>query len=134
MDVLRAVEWWKDETTEVLAELVNEGLIRVYLAEEARPLVETLAQNLAGLPPDIRFERTAVLTDRYRTLTLYADGRLRFKKEVAQILGFSLGDRCQVFVQSFPKGLEILSLALRMERLRKDEESTSIGLHTTGLG
>jgi hypothetical protein len=134
VELLRAVEWWEDQPAEVLAELVHEGLIRIYLAREAMPLVEALADQLSALPPEIRFERMAILADRYRTLKLYGDGRLRFTKETAQILGFELGERPTLFVQSFHKGLEILSLAFRLKRLRSDAESTSILLHHVGLG
>jgi hypothetical protein len=134
VEVLRAVEWWEDQPAEVLAELVHEGLIRIYLAREATPLVNSLADELTALPPEIRFERMAVLADRYRPLKLYGDGRLRFTKETAQILGFNLGEMPTLFVQSFPKGLEILSLSFRLERLRTVAESTSILLHQAAPG
>lgn len=134
VEVLRAVEWWADQPAEVLAELVHEGLIRIYLAREAMPMVEALADELAALPTEVRFEHMAILADRYRPLKLYGDGRLRFTKETAQILGFNLGERPTLFVQSFPKGLEILSLAFRLERLRTTMGSTSILLHHFNLG
>ena len=57
---------------------------------------------------------------------------VRFTKETAQVLGFNLGERPALFVQSFPKGLEILSLAFRFERLRTNAESSSILLHQVG--
>jgi hypothetical protein len=129
VDVLRMVEWWEGKPTDVLAELVHEGLIRVYLAREATPMVEALIEELAGLPAEVRFERTAILADRYHPLKLYGDGRLRFTKAVAHVLGFTLGERPTLFVQSFPKGLEILSLVFRLERLRTNAESTFILLH-----
>jgi hypothetical protein len=132
-DVLRAIDWWENKSVDVLAELVQAGLIRIYLAAEATPMVEALAEDIAEMPPDVRFERTAILADRYRPLKLYSDGRLRFTKEAAQILGFSLGERPTLFVQAFPKGLEILSLAFRAERLQQSSESTSILLNQTGL-
>jgi hypothetical protein len=132
-DVLRAIDWWENKSVDVLAELVQAGLIRIYLAAEATPMVEALAENIAEMPPEVRFERMAILADRYRPLKLYSDGRLRFTKETAQILGFSLGERPMLFVQPFPKGLEILSLAFRAERLQQSSESTSILLHQTGF-
>jgi hypothetical protein len=126
VDVLRTVEWWKDKPVDVLSESVHEGLLRIYLESEASPMVKALLEELDGLPAEIRFERLALVADRYRPLKLYGDGRLRFTKETAHILGFSLGERPRLFVQSFSKGLEILSLAFRLERLRKDEGTTSI--------
>jgi hypothetical protein len=116
----------------VLAELVHEGLIRIYLEQEAAPRVEALRGELAALPPGVRFAQEAVLSDRYRRLKLYADGRLRLTKEVAQVLGFNLGERITLFVQPFQKGLEILSLSYRLERLRSDAEASSILLHLMG--
>src|ERR1700731_1253294 len=99
MEVLRAIDWWEDKSVDVLAELVQAGLIRIYLAAEATPMVEALAENIAEMPPEVRFERMAILADRYRPLKLYSDGRLRFTKETVQILGFSLGERPILFVQ-----------------------------------
>lgn len=134
VDVLRSVEWWEDKSADVLTELVHEGLIRVYLAREAVPIVEALVEELAGLPLELRSEREAIIADRYRPLKLYADGRLRFTKEVAQVLGFTLGERPTLFVQAFPKGLQILSLPVRLERLRRSADATSILLRMTGPG
>jgi hypothetical protein len=133
IDVLRSVEWWGDAPTEVVAELVREGLIRIYLKSEAAPMVEVLAGEISALPPEIQFERMAILADRYRPLKLYGDGRLRFTKETAQMLGFVLGERPTLFVQGFAKGLEILSLAYRMRRLAVDANTTAIMLHIAGL-
>jgi hypothetical protein len=133
VDVLRAIEWWDDKPVDVFVELVQAGLIRIYLGGEARPMVEALIENMTGLPPNIRFERMAILSDRYRPLKLYADGRLRLTKETTQILGFSLGSRTTLFVSPFRKGLEIMSLSFREERLEKNLESTSILLHESGL-
>jgi hypothetical protein len=134
IDVLRSIEWWQDAAIDVLAESVREGLIRVYLASEAMPLVTALAEEFDELPPDVRFDRMAALADRYRPLKLYADGRLRLTKETAQILGFVLGEQPTLFVQAFPKGVEIMSLAFRLERLRLTADATSISLHRAGLG
>ena len=75
VNVLRAVEWWEGKPAEVLAESVHEGLIRLYLAREAAPLVEALIEELAELPATVRFERAAIFADRYRPLKLYGDGR-----------------------------------------------------------
>jgi len=133
VDVLRGVEWWADKSVAVLAETDREGLIRGYLASEAGPMVEALAEELAGLSAELRFERSMILADRYRPLKLYGDGRLRLTKETSQTLGFSLGDRPSLFVQAFPKGIEILSLAFRNERLGNEVAATSIGLHLIGL-
>jgi hypothetical protein len=132
LEVLRATDWWADKPVDVVAEIVHEGLIRVYLAQEATPLVEALSNDLADLPGDLRFERMAVLADRYRPLKLYGDGRLRFTKETAQILGFALGERPTLFVQPFPKGFEILSLRFRAERLQRNTGSTSLSLYQAG--
>jgi hypothetical protein len=134
VEVLRAVEWWDGKSVEVLGESVHEGLVRIYLAREAEPLVQSLIGELSELPPAIRFDRTAVIADRYRRLKLSSDGRLQFTKETAHVLGFSLGERPVLFVQAFPKGLEILSLTLRLERLRTEVDATSIQLRILGLG
>ena len=126
-DVLRAVRWWKKETVEVTAELVEEGLVRIYLGEEARPLVKTLAEDVAGLTNKERYERAAVLSDRYRDLKLYAECRLRLTKDVAHVLGISWGDRTSLFVRPIKNGMEIMSLKFRLDRLANNP--ISVGLH-----
>ena len=51
VEVLRAVEWWEDQSVEVLAELVQEGLIRIYLAREATPLVRISRERTYRVAP-----------------------------------------------------------------------------------
>ncbi len=126
-DVLRAVPWWTGEAVDVMAELAEEGLVRIYSMELARPAIDGLFAGLADLAAAERSERLAVLGDRYRTLKFYAERRLRLTKEVTQILGFAPGTRTTVFVRSLARGLEITSLAFRLARLAKTP--LSLGLH-----
>ena len=130
-DVLRVVRWWSKKPIDVTAELVETGLIRVYPTEEARPLIARLISDVSkrGYTREAQFERVQVIGDRYRTLKMYGDGRVRFVKEVAMLLGFSLGDQPTLYVQAFPAGFEIMSIAYRADRLAKLADSTTIGLH-----
>lgn len=132
LPLLRSVEWWNDESAETIAELVSSrGLVRLYLAELAEPTIQTLASDLAELGAEDEFVLSGALADRFRPLKLYADGRLRFTKEVAQILGFSLGDEPTLFVQNFPAGLEIMSLDYRAKILDDPNQAISLNLHLT---
>jgi hypothetical protein len=129
MDLLRAVPWWTGQTTEITAELVMSGYIRIFATSEAGPLVEALASDLNAMPKQASFEDAQIMQDRYRSLKLYSDGRLRFTKEIAIMLGFKLGDRPSLFVQNFAKGLEIMTLSFREQRLTSGSAYTIIGLH-----
>ena len=126
IDALRAVEWWKSASVEVIAELVRPGLIRVYLAKEAQLLINSLLNEISERPEPTKHETTAIVMDRYRPLKLYADGRLRFTKEVCSLLAFQLGDHVTLFVQPFRKYLEAMTLEFRAERLIQTASSTSI--------
>jgi hypothetical protein len=63
----------------------------------------------------------ATSADRYRELSLYADGRLRMSKEVCPWLGFSLGERTELYAQPFSNGLEVMTMAHRFARLADAE-------------
>ena len=126
IDALRAVEWWKSASVDVIAELVRPGLIRVYLANEAQPLIDSLLHEISERPAPANVDATAIVMDRYRPLKLYADGRLRFTKEVCTLLAFQLGEHLTLFVQPFPKHLEAMTLEFRAERLIQTAPSTSI--------
>lgn len=133
LDALRAVEWWDAKPVDVVAEIVQPGLVRVYLAAEALPMIAKLKSQLNELPIEARTEHLAAIADRYRALKLYGEGRLRITKEVAQILGFVLGERPSFFVQPLTSCFEILSLEFRAARLAKTIELTSINLHYKGM-
>jgi hypothetical protein len=131
MELLRTIEWWQKRATAVLAELVQPGLVRLYSAKEATPLVGTVARKFASRSVDahVRFESLQALADRYRQLKLYSDGRVRFTKEVASILEFNLGEKPTLYMQPFGKGLEVMSLSFRERRLLDLIDTTTIGLH-----
>jgi hypothetical protein len=126
IDALRAVEWWKSASVDVIAELVRPRLIRVYLANEAQPLIDSLLHEISERPAPANSDATAIVVDRYRTLKLYADGRLRFTKEVCALLAFQLGEHSTLFVQPFRKHLEAMTLEFRAQRLIQTSPSTSI--------
>jgi hypothetical protein len=127
--VLRFVSWWADTTADVMAELVQEGHVRIYSFAQTEPKVTLLRREVLELPPEERFEALATITDRYRKLRLYGDGRLGLTKDVAQILGFRLKiDKPTFFTQAFTDGFEVLSLQFRLRRLELNKRY-SIGTH-----
>ena len=132
-ETLAAVEWWGSKPVEVTAELVEAGLIRVYLATEAAPMIEELKSELQNLLPQLRFDRAVVLADRYRSLTLAGNGQLALGQEVIKFLGFSEHELPTLFVQPFPTGLEIMTLDHRSKRLARTAEGTSIELRFRGM-
>lgn len=134
LDLLRSVKWWKQKPEDVVAELVEEGLIRVYLADEAEPLIGALQTGFKQLPPETMFDHIAALADRYRPLKLYGDGRLRVTKDVAAVLGFVLGQQPTVYVQPFPRGFEVMTLRYRASRLKQTIDNSTIDLRFEDVG
>ncbi len=126
IDVLRAVRWWEATSFDVVAELCRAGFIRIYLASVAEPLIAALLSDISDSPDQSTSEIASVVSDRYRPLKLYGDGRLRLTKEVCSILGIRLGEHATVFVQPFNSWLEIMSLQFRADRLLTTASSTSI--------
>jgi hypothetical protein len=82
--------------------------------------------EISERPAPANSDATAIVVDRYRTLKLYADGRLRFTKEVCALLAFQLGEHSTLFVQPFRKHLEAMTLEFRAQRLIQTSPSTSI--------
>lgn len=130
-DILKSTGWWTGRALDAMSELAEPGLIRIFAIEAAMPLIEeTVAQIERSVTnPGIRFTQLQVLHDRYRKLKLYSDGRLRFTREVASVLGFQLGGEPQLYVQPCNKGFEIMSLPFREKRLLQGSSATTIGLH-----
>jgi hypothetical protein len=127
VDLLRAVEWWKAATCDVVAELIRPEIIRIHPASDARPAIELLLSEISEASQQ---ETAAVIADRYRALKLYSDGRLRFTKDVCPLLGFRLGEPTTLFVQPFPKFLEVVTLQFRADRLARTVSSTSIAIES----
>jgi|SRR5580704_14205676 hypothetical protein len=126
IDVLRAVDWWDSTSVDVMSELCRFGLFRVYLADEAGPLINALFSEISERPHDVQSETFSIAADRYRPLKLYEDGRLRLTKEICSLLGVLLGQPAILFVQPFPRFLEIMTLQFRADRLASTASSTSI--------
>lgn len=116
--VLRSVTWWKKSPLEVTAELVEFGLIRIYLPADISAAIDALRKGSLG------FEDAAVLVDRYRLLHLGQGGRLGLIKEVTAALGFAFGEKPTLYTQAFPtssvrRGFEVMSLEYRHVRLQR---------------
>jgi len=126
IDVLRGVRWWDTTPLDVIAELCRSGLIRIHLASEAEPLIAGLLADIPDAPGQSQSEIASIVSDRYRPLKLYADGRLRLNKEVCSLLEISLGQNATLFVQPFKSFLEITTLQFRANRLLATASLTSI--------
>jgi hypothetical protein len=77
------VVWWPGRKPTVMVELCETGLCRVYEVEALSGHFDRLREQVDALEPAVRAAEQGVLVDRYRELTLYADGRLQLTKEVA---------------------------------------------------
>ena len=115
MDLLRAVPWWSDATLRVTGELTFKGLMRVYPSSAVSAALR--ADSNGDVASDAAYIARAVTADRFRGLSLYAEGRLRITKEVCPWLGFSLGEKVELYVQPFRSGLEVMSMEHRFGRL-----------------
>jgi hypothetical protein len=116
-DVLNRVPWWKKETIRVAVELTYKGLVRVYPSDAVRKKLDE--ENKEEPTSEAEFIARATMADRYREASLYGepDCRLRLTKDIAPWLGFSLGQEALLYMQAFPKGLEIMTVEYRFERL-----------------
>jgi len=112
-DLLNAVTWWTNERVKVTAELTERGLVRVYLANA---VAQTFQYNEQP-ESEKAFVTRAVAADRYRELSLYKDGRLRMTKELCPWLDYHLGEQPELYVQPFPRGLEVMTMNYRFARL-----------------
>jgi hypothetical protein len=126
MDALRAIRWWEPVPLDVIAELCRVGLIRIHLASEVEPLVAALLSDISESHDQPSMEIASVVSDRYRPLKLYADGRLRLTKEVCSLFEIRLGEKVTLFVQPFKSWLEIMTLQFRADRLLTTASLTSI--------
>ncbi len=119
-DLLRALSWWSRENQRVVGELTRKGLLRLYPSGAIRELGS--ASNPDAESEAAYIER-AVMADKYRDLALYAaEGRLRLTKEICPWLGFSLGQKVELYAQPFPHCLEVMSMDYRFERLAEAEQ------------
>jgi hypothetical protein len=74
-----------------------------------------------GIGSEAAYISRAVAADRYRELSLYAEGRLRMIKEICPWLGFNLGEKVDLYAQPFPYGLEVMTMEHRFSRLHDVE-------------
>jgi hypothetical protein len=115
LDVLKGVGWWTGARVRVTGELTRRGLLRVYTDSVVN---STISSNDDGnITSAAGYIAQAVLADRYRALALYGDGRLRLTKEVCAWLGFSLGEKRDLYCQSSQYFLEVMSMEHRFQRL-----------------
>lgn len=125
-EVMREMPWWTRSTIRMMADLVEEGIIRLYPADRVREQLRELIRNAQDEPEEMAGELLAAIADRYRELPLYQDYRITLQKEVCTFLGFQLGERASLFVQPREGFLEVMSLQKRHERLEQYREETTL--------
>jgi hypothetical protein len=124
--VMRAVNWSRKESTTVVAELLDEGRIRLHRWEDIAPPIETLAKQIADdFEGDEKHERLAVLGDRYRPLTIEENGRLIPIEAVLLHLEVTFGEKPYFLIRAFGKNVEILAYRLRKEVNRTYRSDTT---------
>ena len=128
-DLLQATGWdWRSGPT-LLAHLVQEGLIRLYLASELRHQVNALRAEIQRSDAPDRDDRLAVLADKYRDVELYTSSnqRVQLNGTIAAYLGiFRKGDRA-VYIEARKGAIYIMSLSYRNQRLADFSEEIGIG-------
>ena len=113
-----AVGWTRQKHI-VTAELVEPGIFRVYDRDRLAPHVASLLAQADDLDVPLRMESKAALADRYRDLTLYADGRLQLTKEVAAWVGYYPFPvtPAHLFAEAFALGIAVMTPERRASRM-----------------
>lgn len=125
--VMHAVGWPRKEPMTVVAELLDEGRMRLYRRDDVVPAIEALAKQITeDFDGDERHERLAVLGDRYRPLATEKNGRLILTEAVLLHIEVTLGERPYFLVRAFGKNVEILAYRLRKEVSRDYRNDTTI--------
>jgi len=125
--VMHAIEWPRKEPATVVAELLDEGCMRLYRWDNAAPAIEALAKQIAeDFDGDEKHERLAALSDRYRPLAMEKNGRLILIEAVLLHLEVTLGERPYFLVRAFGKNVEVLAYRLRKEANRDYRDGTTI--------
>lgn len=115
-DLLAHVDWWPRKQKALgTAELCDYGQFRLYKPEDVAVHIERLREQITNMEPALLRSKMSALDDRYRALTIYADGRLQMTKEVAAWVSaypFPSGKH-YLFVEAFPAGLSICTQEYR---------------------
>jgi bifunctional DNA-binding transcriptional regulator/antitoxin component of YhaV-PrlF toxin-antitoxin module len=127
-DILKALSWWKDETIEVVLELVQVGVVRVFEAKSVRAGLSALRRDAEVMPRPEALQMLSVLADRYRPATLYRERRLQLTKELSPILGVALGEKKHLFAQPFVDWLELITFDVRASRLEDIDRFPTLNL------
>ena len=125
-DVMHAVDWSRKKSMTVVAELLDEGHIRLYRWDDIAPAIEAQAKQITeDFDGDERHERAAALGDRYRPLTMEKSGRLILIEAVLLHLEVTLGEHPYFLVRAFGNNVEILAYRLRKEINRRYRSDTT---------
>lgn len=127
--LLRLVTWFDGQrNTDIIAELRSPGCVRLLNQEKVQEKIESLRIAIASRIHDDpeALDALFALEDRYRSLTLYADGRARLTEAVLLHLGITPGEFPYLMIQVAPEFIDIMSLMARSERLSRFRDQTSL--------
>lgn len=117
-ELIAAIGWRRRKKLAVMTELGEFGLVRIYGANALVLHIRDLRQSVGDLEGPARRDAENVLDDRYRTLTIYSDGRLQLTREVASWLGlYPFPDtNAYLFVEPHPPGIALMTPERRASR------------------
>lgn len=122
--VLRAVGWPKGKASKLIAELLEDGRVRLHRREDMAHAIEVLAEQLAVEDEgEETQEKLSVLGARYRDLSLDKECRFRLVEAVLLHLSVTPGEYPYLLFRAFDGKVEILSpeeIRKRKQRYRED--------------
>jgi hypothetical protein len=115
VDVIRGAGWPTTERIVVVFELLRSGYARLFRDSDVRAALDLMRAEAAVAASHSQSEPLAIVADRYRMATLYAEHRVFLSKEIAAVL---LGaSREPLFAQPRDGWLELMSMPERHRRL-----------------
>lgn len=118
VELIAVIGWRRGKKLAVMAELGEFGLVNIYRADALDLHIRNLRQSVGDIEGPGRRDAENVLADRYRTLTIYSDGRLQLTREVASWLGFYPfpETNAYLFAEPHAPGLALMTLDRRVSR------------------
>ena len=128
-DCINLISWPLDRPVQLIAELVEPGCVRLHLESEILQKIQAIRADVRGDDAPNRLELLGAIDDKYRSVTLYTQGReksVTFEERTIVYLGVLPADKRKLFVEGTKETIDIMSLTYRNRRLELLRDSTSV--------
>jgi hypothetical protein len=117
-DCMEVLVWSLKPPTELIAELVSPGRIRLHLAADILPALLALLREIDESQPPNESELRAAVHDRYRRLSFQLKGEhsVLLEKRLVAHLGMLPSDKRLLYVEACATFIDVMSLSCRSQR------------------